>query len=91
MGSPGGNPNNSGRVTNRELYEALMKQNKERNDLERRLMAELKCLPRIEQQVTINKDEIDKLRARSNLYDVGLGLFTVVATVLGNVFGTNRQ
>ena len=84
-------PNN--RVTTQQFYEAQLETNKkiaaldksqsnERTEMERRIMDELKGVPT---QVNTNKDEIDKLRKRSNLWDGvnSLGVFvTGLVTLL---------
>ena len=88
MAPPGGVPNN--RVTQKQLYDALMAQNKEGEDRERRIMAKLECLPRIEEQSKTNKDEITRLRNRSNWIDVGLGMFTLVAAAISNAIGSKQ-
>ncbi len=82
--SGGTEANNGGRVTTRELYNALQDQNKERWDMEQRIMAKVDCLPALKNQVDTNKDEIKQLRRRSDVIDTLEGLFGVaVAIFLG--------
>ena len=82
--SGGTESNNGGRVTTRELYNALQDQNKERRDMEQRIMAKIDCLPALKNQVDTNKDEIKQLRRRSDVIDTLEGLFGVaVAIFLG--------
>jgi hypothetical protein len=57
-------PNN--RVTTQQFYEAQLETNKTIAEMERRIMAELKGVPT---QVDTNKEEIDRLRKRSNIWD----------------------
>lgn len=73
-------PNN--RVTTQQFYEAQLETNEKIVEMERRIMAELKGVPT---QVETNKDEIDKLRKRSNIWDGvnSLGVFvTGLVTLL---------
>ena len=73
-------PNN--RVTTQQFYEAQLETNEKIVEMERRIMAELNGVPT---QVETNKDEIDKLRKRSNIWDGvnSLGVFvTGLVTLL---------
>jgi hypothetical protein len=85
----GGNgPNNGGRVTTRELYDALKEMDKdqstERRAMETRIMSKIDCIPVLKNQVDTNKDEIKQLRRRSDIIDTMEGLFGVaVAIFLG--------
>jgi hypothetical protein len=95
MAAPGGVPNNhGGRVTTRELYEALEKQNRDRSDQGRRIFEKLDelCVSvgRQDERTKRNTEEIEKLRNRSNWIDVGLGAFTVVMAAISNVFGPRQ-
>ena len=95
----GGNgPNNSGRVTTAQFYEALLdnkdemkaaeaRQNEARIEMERRIMDELKGVPT---QVETNKDEITRLRNSSNAKDWGLLLTSVVGNVIAAVIGSRQ-
>jgi len=80
----GGTPNN--RVSTAQFYEALLKQNGRMDDMERRIMAELKGVPN---QVETNKEEIDRLRKRSNYWDAGNTLGLLIAGVLSAI-GINK-
>ena len=71
-------PNN--RVSTQQFYEAQLETNKTIAEMERRIMAELKGVPT---QVETNKDEIDKLRKRSNVIDTIEGLAAGLAIYLG--------
>ena len=85
----GGNgPDNNGKVTTRELYDALNQLNRdqssERRAMEDRIMAKVDCIPALKNQVDTNKDEIRQLRRRSDIIDTVEGLFGVaVAIFLG--------
>lgn len=79
---------NGGRVTTRELYDALKDmdkdQSKERKEMELRIMEKIDCIPVLKNQVDTNKDEIKQLRRRSDIIDTMEGLFGVaVAIFLG--------
>ena len=94
----GGNgPNNSGRVTTQQFYEALLDtndriatsdkvQSEERAAMEIRLLEKLDGLPT---KVDANKDEIDKLRNRSNKWDAFNTLGLLIAGVLSAI-GINK-
>ena len=93
----GGTPNNSGRVTTQQFYQALLdnkdelkaledRQNDARSDMEHRIMDELKGVPT---QVDTNKDEIDRLRKRSNYWDAGNTVGLLVAGVMSAI-GWNK-
>ena len=80
--------NNSGRVTTRELYDALKEmdrdQSKERRGMEERIMGKIDCIPVLKERVDTNKEEIKQLRRRSDIVDTLEGLFGVaVAIFLG--------
>ena len=80
--------NNSGRVTTRELYDALKEmdrdQSKERRGMEERIMDKIDCIPVLKERVDTNKEEIKQLRRRSDIVDTLEGLFGVaVAIFLG--------
>ena len=91
----GGEPNNSGRVTTQQFYQALLDTNdrivdsdklqiKEREEMEVRIMAKIDCIPVLKERVDTNKDEIKQLRRRSDIVDTLEGLFGVaVAIFLG--------
>ncbi len=88
----GGNgPNNSGRVTTQQFYEALLDtndriaasdkvQSKERADMELRLNEKIGGVPT---QVQTNKDEIAILRKRFNIVATIEGFAATVAIYLG--------
>jgi len=76
----GDNPDNGGRVTTRELYTELQKQNTDRADMERRIMAKVDCVPSLMTQVNINKEEIDTLRKKSDVWNSLNSLGVMVGT-----------
>ena len=75
-------PNN--KVSTEKFYEALLKQNDRMDDMERRIMGELKGLPI---QVETNSKEIETLRKRSNLNDIVVLVVGVVASAITNAIG----
>ena len=88
----GGNgPNNGGRVTTRELYDALKEMDKdqstERRAMETRIMAKIDCIPVLKERVDTNKEEIKQLRRRSDIVDTLEGLLGVAVAVF---FGTRE-
>lgn len=95
---PGGNDENNGsRVTTREFYDALLKQNARMENMEQRIIRRLddisSCMPEIKRDVAvngkqteINKEEIENLRKKSDAWNMGntLGmLITAIATAFG--------
>ena len=94
---PGGDETNGNRVTTREFYDALLKQNSRMEDMERRIISRLdeisSCMPEIKRdvavngkQIEINKEEIDSLRKKSDAWNAGntIGmLLTAIATAFG--------
>ncbi len=80
-------PNNGGRVTQRDLYELMLEQNKERIEMERRIMSVLSGIPiRVER----NEDEIEKLRGRSDVIDIALAVTTAIGAFISAVIGTRQ-
>ena len=75
---PGETPNN--RITTKQFYEALLDQNEQRSEMERRIMAELKGVPT---QVETNKGEIDRLRKRFTIVASIEGIVASAAVILG--------
>lgn len=75
-------PNN--RVSTQTFYEALLKQNDRMDDMERRIMGELKGLPT---RVETNSDEIKTLRKRSNLNDIVVLVVGVVVSAITTAIG----
>jgi len=87
----GDDPSNGGRVTTRELYDVVIKQkdelsaaliyqNRERAEMERRILAKIDYIPSLVTQVDTNKDEIDKLRTRYNFWNSLNSLGVMVGT-----------
>ena len=100
----GSDPTNGGRVTTREFYDALIKQNKdmnagfieqtsERTEMERRISSKMDavCTSVDQHEIRIekNEDEVKILRTRSNLLDIGLGAFTVLVTAMNEFWRRN--
>ena len=80
----------NGRVSTKEFYEMQLATNEKIASLERSIMQRLECLPAIMKitennatNIKDNKDQIDKLRSRSNWLDgINAGL-AIVAGFLG--------
>ena len=76
----------NGRITTREFYDALLKTNDKMDDMERRILAKIEAIqdrcPH-ENQIHNNKDEIEKLRQKSNWFDGLLAVLTVIGAALG--------
>lgn len=94
----GSGPNNSGRVTTQEFYQALLdnkdelkaledRQNDARSDMEHRIMDELKGVPT---QVMTNTKEIDTLRKSSNIKDVAVLVAGIVASAIAAAIGSKQ-
>jgi hypothetical protein len=83
----GGTPNTPDRVTTREFYDALLKQNERMDLMERRILAQLELLPRLEQKTWANKESIDELRSRSDRLDTITTLVTLLAAAVAGWFG----
>ena len=75
---PGETPNN--RITTKQFYEALLDQNEQRSEMERRIMAELKGVPT---QVDPKKGEIDRRRKRFTIVASIEGIVASAAVILG--------
>ncbi len=94
----GGNgPNNGGRVTTAQFYEAQLETNKEIAALaltqsEERAAMEIRLIEKIggvPTQVQTNKDEIEKLQKKSNYWNAGNTLGLIIAGVLSAI-GLNK-
>ena len=95
----GGNgPNNSGRVTTAQFYEALLEtndriaasdklQSDERAAMEIRLLEKFDGLPT---QVGTNTKEIDALRKYSNIKDIALAIGAAIGSGLAAVIGSRQ-
>ena len=94
----GGNgPNNEGRVTTREFFNAQLEtnakidamaldQSEERAAMELRLVEKIGGVPT---QVQTNKEEIDKIRKKSNYWNAGNTLGIIIAGALSAI-GINK-
>ena len=88
-------PNNAGRVTTREFFNAQLetndriaaseqRQSDERAAMELRIMDELKGVPT---QVNTNTKEIDTLRKRSNINDLAVLIVGAVSSAVAAAIG----
>ena len=94
----GGNgPNNGGRVTTAQFYQAqlatntkidalALSQSEERAAMEIRLLEKLDGVPL---QIQTNKDEIEKIRKKSNYWNAGNTLGILIAGALSAI-GINK-
>jgi hypothetical protein len=86
--------NDGGRVTTREFYDALIKQNTVMMETERRIMTRLDaiiaCLPKIENQLATNKEEIKQLRNRSNINDVAVAIAAAIGSAIAAILGVRN-
>lgn len=87
----GGNPENGGRVTIRELYGVLQEQNEARTEMEHRIIGKLDdvcdSVSRHDERIKRNTDEIEKLRTRSNVNDIAVGVAAAVTSAISAFFG----
>lgn len=90
----GGDPTNGGRVTLRELYNALNQQNKERADMERRILSKMdnvcEAVNRQDERIKRNTEEVEKLRSRSNVNDIAVGIGAAIAAAVSAAFGVKH-
>jgi hypothetical protein len=92
---PGGSdPNNGGRVTTRELYNALQKQNDDRASMERRILGRMDdvcdSVSRHDERIKKSEEEIEKLRTRSNVNDIAVAIAAAVTSAVAAVFGVRN-
>jgi hypothetical protein len=95
----GGNEvTNGGRVTTRELYNALQEQNKDRADMEQRLSDKIEnignMVSRNDERIKRNKEEIDFLRTKSTRDDWISGISAAIvgaAAAIATVLGVKQQ
>ena len=100
--SGGDDANNGGRVTTRELYNAqqeqtqalfnaIHQQNRERADMERRIISKMDIVcdsvSRHDERIKKNEKEVEKLRTRSNVNDIAVGVAAAVSSAIAAVFG----
>ena len=94
----GGIPNNSGRVTTQEFYQAQLdtndriaasdkRQSEQRAAMELRLNEKLDGVPT---QIATNKEEIEKLRHKSNVNDLAVGIAAVISSAVAAVIGSRQ-
>jgi len=90
----GDDASNGGRVTTRELYDALQQQNRERAEMERRILGKLDdvcdVVSRHDERIKKNDTEITHLRNRSNINDVAVGVAAAIAAAVSAVIGANK-
>ena len=102
----GGTPNNSGRVTTQEFYQAQLDTNKEisltndkiaasdKRQSEERAAMELRLVEKISgvpvEQVKTNKEEIAILRKKSNINDWAVLITGLVSSAIATVIGSRQ-
>jgi len=95
------NGDDTGRVTTKEFYIALLDQNKQREQMERRIITKIddSFEPILQFQIDTEarlaagnikfknmEDDIDKLK----LWDRGLGMLTIIGSTIAGIFGANK-
>jgi len=90
----GGEVGNGGRVTTRDLYEAVIQQNNERAEMERRIIAKMDTVcdlvSRNEERIKHNKEDIESLKTRSNTWDIGNTIGVIIAGVITAFTAQNK-
>ena len=95
----GGTPNDGGRVTTQQFYQAQLdtndriaemdtRQSNERTAMEFRLMEKISGVP--VQQVQTNKDEIAILRKKSNINDWAVLIVGFISSAIAAVIGSRQ-
>ena len=77
----------NGRVTTSQFYRLQIEMINKQDEMERRIMGKLEQLPAVCKQVETNKEEIEKLRSKSNLFDIINGFIAILAGTLAAIFG----
>ena len=79
------------RVTNKQLYEVVRIMERDTGDklvaMERRLTDKMEPINKVCAQIGINKEEIDKLRTRSDRADRLVGALSIAAAAIAGFFG----
>jgi len=83
-------PDSNNRITTQQFYEALLAQNEQMQEMERRILGKLENLPSIAKQVENNQDAIKVLHGRSNIYDILLGVGVVIGSAIGSLLGPRQ-
>ena len=83
-------PDSNNRITTQQFYEALLAQNEQMQEMERRILGKLENLPAIAKQVENNQDAIKVLHGRSNIYDILLGVGVVIGSAIGSLLGPSE-
>ena len=82
------------RVTTTKLYDLLMEQHEQRHQMELRIIGRIdeimKCFPALQNQVSTNKDEIDKLRTRGDRWASINTLIAIVGSAISGWIGTRQ-
>jgi hypothetical protein len=76
----GDEPANGGRVTTREFYDMQLKTNERMDNMERRIIARLDVIAGCVPQIETNKEEIDTLRKKSDVWNSLNSLGVMVGT-----------
>ena len=84
-------PTNGSRVTVRELYELILKQNEDRYAMERRILERIDgiavCIPAIETDVKNQGKEIDRIRNKSDRWDAVNTLIAIAGSAIAGWLG----
>ena len=87
-------PANGNRVTTAQLYEMMIEQHEQRHQMELRIIGRIdeimKCFPALQNQVSTNKEEIDKLRTKGDRWDTVNTLIAIVGSAISGWIGTRQ-
>ena len=82
---------NGSRVTVRELYELILKQNEDRYAMERRIIERIDviagCIPTIETRVQHHDREIERIRNKSDRWDAVNTLIAIAGSAIAGWLG----
>ena len=84
-------PTNGSRVTVRELYELILKQNDDRYAMERRILERIDiltgCVQPMEKEIETHGKEIDRLRNKSDRWDVVNTFLAIAGSAIAGWLG----
>jgi len=78
----------NGRVTTRELHKVQLEMIEQMSEMERRILAKLEPIPLTFKQASDNKEEIDRLRSRSNTIDGINAFLAILGATIAGIIGT---
>ena len=87
-------PANGNRVTTAQLYEMMIEQHEQRHQMELRIIGRIdeimKCFPALQNQVSTNKQEIERLRTKGDRWDTVNTLIAIVGSAISGWIGTRQ-